>query len=192
LIIWLNGTFGAGKTSTAAELTKQLAGSRTFDPEWVGYMLKANLSDHDFTDFQQLEPWRTLVPVVAAEVAQYTGQHLVAVQSVLVRSYWQQLSAGLRRLGLEVFHVLLDAPAEVLTERIKADTVEAGACQWRLDHLADYAAALPWLTEAADLVVDTSAGSAAEVAAVVAAAVGPRLAAAGVPARGAGLQSHLA
>ncbi len=189
MIIWINGTFGVGKTTTAGELTALLAGARTFDPETVGYMLRYNLSDHEFTDFQDLAPWRALVPVVTAEVARFTGQHLIAVQSVLVRSYWAELAAGLRRLGLDVFHVLLDAPAEVITERILADGGGTRILQWRLDHLAGYAAALPWLTEAADLVVDTSARSPAEVAAEVAAAVGPRLAAA---AAAAGLQSHLA
>ena len=38
-------------------------------------MLKANLADQDFTDFQQLPAWRTLVPVVMVEVAALTGQH---------------------------------------------------------------------------------------------------------------------
>jgi chloramphenicol 3-O-phosphotransferase len=41
MIVWLNGAFGAGKTSTARELAGMLAGVRQFDPEWVGYMLKA-------------------------------------------------------------------------------------------------------------------------------------------------------
>ncbi len=42
-----------------------------------------NLADHEFTNFQHLPPWRTLVPVVADEVARVTGQGLVAVQTVL-------------------------------------------------------------------------------------------------------------
>lgn len=33
MIIWLNGTFGAGKTTTAHELAKLVPGSRLFDPE---------------------------------------------------------------------------------------------------------------------------------------------------------------
>jgi hypothetical protein len=42
VIIWLNGTFGAGKTTTAAELLTLLPGSRLFDPETVGFMLRPN------------------------------------------------------------------------------------------------------------------------------------------------------
>lgn len=42
-------------------------------------------------------------------------------------------------------------------------TVEAGARQWRLDHLDPYEAALPWLATRAD-VIDTSMMSADAVA----------------------------
>jgi adenylylsulfate kinase-like enzyme len=176
LIIWLNGTFGSGKTSTAAELTARLPGARLFDPEWVGYMLKANLADLEFTDFQQLPPWRRLVPVVLSEVASLTGQHLIAVQTVLVESYWEELRAGLAACSLDIFHVLLHADPAVLAQRIRADQVESRACQWRLEHLADYAAARPWMEAAADLVVDSTALSVADAAQTVAAAVVPALA----------------
>ena len=177
MIIWLNGTFGAGKTSTAAELTACLPGTRLFDPEWVGYMLKANLADLDFTDFQQLPPWRRLVPAVLAEVASLTGQHLIAVQTVLVESYWEELRAGLAACSLDVFHVLLHADPAVLADRIRADQAESSACQWRLDHLADYAIARPWMEAAADLVVDSTRLSVADVAQTVAAVVASALSA---------------
>ena len=41
--------------------------------EWVGYLLVNNLADYEFSDFQQLSPWRTLVPVVADEIVRFTG-----------------------------------------------------------------------------------------------------------------------
>ena len=34
--MWLNGTFGAGKTTTAAELARLIPGARIFDPETAG------------------------------------------------------------------------------------------------------------------------------------------------------------
>ena len=45
VIIWLNGTVGCGKTSTAAELYPLVPSSRVFDPETVGYMLQPKLAD---------------------------------------------------------------------------------------------------------------------------------------------------
>jgi len=175
VIIWLNGTFGAGKTSVATELVGSLPDARQFDPEWVGYMLKANLADEDIIDFQQLPPWRTLVPVVMAEVAALTGQHLIAVQAVLVESYWRELLAGLRASRLDVLHILLHADPAVLEQRIRADQVERDACQWRLDHLSEFVAARPWMEAAADLVVDSTAMSVRAVAELIESAVRPRL-----------------
>ena len=80
--MWLNGTFGVGKTTTSANLEERLDGFRQFDPEWVGFMLANNLTDHPVTDFQQYPSWRRLVPVVADEIVHATGQHLVAGRPV--------------------------------------------------------------------------------------------------------------
>ena len=97
VIIWLNGTFGAGKTTTGMRLAGRLANARLFDPEEVGYLLMRTLEDHEFRDFQDLAPWRELVPVFTEKIALFTGQHLIAVQTVLREEYWQELTAGFER-----------------------------------------------------------------------------------------------
>ncbi|MFI2280325.1 hypothetical protein [Nocardia beijingensis] len=61
MIVWLNGTFGAGKTTTAAELSALLPGSRIFDTEEVGVMLRHVLASQPVPDFQDWQPWRGLV-----------------------------------------------------------------------------------------------------------------------------------
>ena len=167
MIVWLNGPFGGGKTTTAHKLVNGRPALRLFDPETVGYMLMANLRDRPVDDFQELRAWRSLVPAVAAEVTTATGSGLVAVQTVLVEDYWTELRSGFDRHGIHVLHVLLDCDADVLRKRIHGDDVERAAERWRLDHVGPYAAARPWLTEDADLVVDTSTRSPAEVAALV-------------------------
>jgi 2-phosphoglycerate kinase len=110
VIIWLNGTFGAGKTTTARQLATRLGDSRVFDPELVGYLLAAALDDHEFKDFQDLPPWRQLVPVVTAAIAGFTGQHLIAVRTVL-RRLLEGTSLGLRPGTARRFHVLLHVDA---------------------------------------------------------------------------------
>ena len=181
MIIWLNGTFGAGKTTTARHLAGRLANSRHFDPELVGYLLTEALEDHEFSDFQDLSPWRELVPVFTAKVAAFTGQHLIAVQTVLREDYWGELTQGFQRTPLEVFHVLLHVDSAVLAERIRADVVEAKACQWRLDHIGDYEKSRPWMESAADLVIDTTSAPVADVAERIAAAAEQRIAAGAHP-----------
>jgi hypothetical protein len=49
VIVWVNGTFGVGKTTTATQLVSLSPELRLFDPEWVGYLLMNNLSDHQVT-----------------------------------------------------------------------------------------------------------------------------------------------
>lgn len=172
MIVWFNGTFGVGKTTTADLLVQGESGVRLFDPEQVGSLVAMNLADRPVGDFQEHESWRRLVPVVADEIIRATGQDLVAVQSVLDEGCWRELLAGLEVLGHEVVHVVLEADEAVVRERILTDTVESGAAQWRLDHLATYAAARAWMTSAADLVVDTTdlapEGAARQVAAYLA------------------------
>jgi len=171
VIIWVNGTFGAGKTTTATRLVEMSKELRLFDPEWVGYLVRFHLSDHEFTDFQQLPPWRALVPPVADEIARYTGQHLVAVQSVLDEGYWDEITTGLIGLGHPVYHVLLDADESTLHTRIDADEDGVEIRKWRHEHVGPYLAARPWPLAAADLVIDTTGVDASSAAAKILAEV---------------------
>jgi len=145
VIVWLNGAFGCGKTTTAAELRSLIPSGRLFDPETVGYMLRPNLADHPVSDFQQWPPWRRLVVATATELARLTGQHLIAAQTILTRACLEQIFAGLRGAGLPVFHVVLDADEDVLRQRIQRSP-EAQA--WRLAHLAGYRASRSWMIPA--------------------------------------------
>jgi hypothetical protein len=164
VIIWLNGTFGSGKTTTAGELLSILPDARLFDPETVGYMLMPNLADKPVTDFQHWPPWRPLVVATAVELVRYTGQHLIAPQTVLDKLYLDEIFAGLCARGLDVFLVMLDADEGVLRDRIEG-TDEAR--QWRLDHLDQYRAAREWMIQDADLVVNNATLGPAEVAQLI-------------------------
>ncbi len=181
VLIWLNGTFGAGKTMTADELLPLVPGSRLFDPEYVGYLLKHQLADRPAGDFQDWPAWRALVVANAAELARLTGEHLVIPQTVLSLGYLDEIFSGLRAAQLPVFHVLLDADDGVLRGRIEASEE---ARQWRLDHLAPYRAVRQELAAAADLVLDTAALAPAQAAARIAAALPGPADIAGPPAAG--------
>jgi hypothetical protein len=153
VIIWLNGTFGAGKTTTGALLMQKTQRLRLFDPESVGYMLRPNLTDHPVSDFRHWESWRVLTPIVADELIRFSGQSLVAPQTVLEEAYWDELVLGLSERGHGVLHVLLEADEPIMRSRIEADHV---ARQGRLDHLLKFSEARSWMARRADLVVDTT------------------------------------
>lgn len=160
--MWLNGPFGGGKTSTAEALRKARPQWRVFDPEAVGYFLRAALPDlADVADFQDWPAWRPLVAASLHEVSIQTGQHLIAPQSVLTEAYYTEIAGRLEQAGHRVVHVVLDAPVDVLRERIEA--VEEGRA-WRLAHLPAYLEARRWMTARADIVLDTSALDARAIA----------------------------
>lgn len=171
MIIWLNGTFGAGKTTTAKQLATLVPQARVFDSEYVGYMLRHVLESVPVTDFQDWRPWRALVVETASQVLDYVGGVLVIPQSVLVEQYWTEIRTGLAKAGIPVRHFVLHAEQDTLIHRIGTDTVETGARQWRLDHLAAYQEARPWLNREAD-VIDTTGIPPRQVANLITADVG--------------------
>lgn len=78
VIVWLNGAFGVGKTSTARELVGVLPDARIVDPEYVGYMLRHALATEPVGDFQDWPPWRELVVSTVRSVLAYTGGTVIA------------------------------------------------------------------------------------------------------------------
>ncbi|SNS80726.1 shikimate kinase [Streptosporangium subroseum] len=178
MIIWLNGTFGAGKTTTAGELVKLVPEARIFDPEQVGYMLRHVQGLPELGDFQHWPPWRGLVVETASQLLGYLGGVLVIPQTVLVEQYWTEIRIGLEKAGIPVHHFVLHTDHDTLIHRIETDAVERQARQWRLDHLPDYRDALPWLGCEAK-VVDTTGIPPEQVAQIVAAGAGTEIAADG-------------
>lgn len=167
MIVWLNGPFGAGKTSTATELVRLLPKSRIFDSEQVGFMLRHVLTSEPVADFQDHPPWRPLVAQTAIQILRYVGGTLVVPQTIVVEAYAREIFDVLGAEGVEVRHFVLDAKHDEFVRRIENDTELQQAKEWRLRRLADYQAALPWLSVSATI-VDTNQRTPTEVATEVA------------------------
>ncbi|GII77786.1 ATP-binding protein [Sphaerisporangium rufum] len=158
MIVWLNGTHGAGKTTTAALVQRLIPGSRVFDAEKVGETLMDITPGLPATDnFQHWPPWRPLVVETARRVLAYTGGTLVMPMTVLVEEYWREIRAGLAEHAVPVRHFVLHADQDTLRRRIEGDTVLAlRPSPFRLAHLEPYAEAVrTWLPGEAEL-VDTT------------------------------------
>ena len=172
MIVWLNGTHGAGKTTTSALLQPLLPDSRVFDAEKVGETLmdiRPGLPDTG--NFQHWPPWRPLVVETARRVLEYTGGTLVMPMTVLVERYWREISAGLAQHAIPVRHFVLHADEGTLRQRIEGDTVTGPNSPFRLTYLEPYAeAARTWLHGEAE-VVDTTHLTPAHAAAQIAEAV---------------------
>ncbi|GAB1688950.1 AAA family ATPase [Krasilnikovia sp. M28-CT-15] len=155
MIVWINGTHGAGKTTTSPLVQQLIPDSRVFDAEKVGETLMditPGLPDTD--NFQHWPPWRHLVVETARSVLNYTGGTLVMPMTVLVEQYWREIRAGLDHHAIPVRHFVLHADQDTLRGRIEAEhTVPS---PFRLRYLEPYAeAARTWLHSEAEI-VDTT------------------------------------
>ncbi|MEU7094910.1 AAA family ATPase [Kitasatospora aureofaciens] len=157
MIVWLNGTHGAGKTTTSALVQQLIPDSRVFDAEKVGETLMDITPGLPATDnFQHWPPWRSLVVETARRVLDYAGGTLVMPMTVLVESYWREISSGLAEHAIPVRHFVIHADQETLRGRIAGDTVVGPNSWFRLKYLEPYAeAARTWLHGEAE-VVDTT------------------------------------
>ncbi len=171
MIVWLNGTHGAGKTTTGALVQQLLPDSRVFDAEKVGETLMDITPGLPATDnFQHWPPWRPLVVETAHRVLDYTGGTLVMPMTVLVEEYWREISTGLAQHAIPVRHFVLHADPDTLRGRIERNHLPKGS-PFRLSYLEPYAAAArTWLHREAE-VVDTTHLTAAQAARHIADAV---------------------
>lgn len=180
MIVWINGTFSAGKTSTARELTRILPDSTLYDPELVGDALRRLLPRKrlaEVSDYQDLPSWRRLVVDTAAAMLAELGGVLVVPMTLLRQEYRDEIFGGLAARRIPVRHVLL-APAEtILRHRIATrrepgspEEVDLRVRQWAYDHIPAYRQALGWLTADAH-VIDNGALSVRQTAELIAEAV---------------------
>ncbi|WP_402468688.1 AAA family ATPase [Isoptericola aurantiacus] len=126
MLIWVNGTFGAGKTHTVAELHRRLAGSLIVDPEQVGYGMQRLVPPSYRPDFQEFVSWRTGVVEVLDMILQRHDGHVLVPMTVTDRRYFDETVGRLRRIGHDVRHVTLLAAPEKIVARLAARGLGGG------------------------------------------------------------------
>ncbi|MFD4032964.1 NUDIX domain-containing protein [Streptomyces sp. NPDC058637] len=180
MIVWINGAFGAGKTSAACELIDLIPNSTFYDPELIGGGLRHLLPQKklaEVTDFQDLPIWRRLVVDTAAALLAELPGVLVVPMTLLRQEYRDEIFGGLASRRIPVCHVLLSPEETILRRRIADREEYAGrpghnerSGQWVYEHIEPYLAALEWITADA-LTIDTSALTPRETAERIAEAV---------------------
>jgi hypothetical protein len=85
VIIWLNGGFGAGKTTLAEELHRRLPEAVVYNPEDVGLMLWKWMPPNG--DFQHLPSWRELVVTTALSLRRHHADTLIVPMSLIRDAY---------------------------------------------------------------------------------------------------------
>ncbi|MEU1129366.1 NUDIX domain-containing protein [Streptomyces sp. NPDC005900] len=180
MIVWINGAFGAGKSSTARELIELIPNSTLFDPEVIGGTLPGLLPPKrlaEVSDYQDLPIWRRLVVDTAAALLAEVGGVLVVPMTLLRQEYRDEIFGALASRRIPVRHILLAPDETILRERISGREApphlpgRGDPRPWPGDHIEPYRAALAgWLGADAHR-VDTSALSPRETAARLADAV---------------------
>ncbi|MFH8884444.1 AAA family ATPase [Streptomyces californicus] len=165
MICWLNGPFGGGKSTLAADLRHALGGAVIADPEGVGELLRGALKGHDrqTRDYQDHPPWRALTLAFITGLADYTGGPLLVPMTVLDPRYADELFTPLRHHPAGFRHIVLHCAPDPLEQRIadsdefpgdplRSDAVRA----YRRRRAADYqSAAASWM-HVHGHVIDTS------------------------------------
>ena len=118
VIIWLNGAFGAGKTTLAQELHRRFPDAVVYDPEDVGLRLWKWMRPNG--GFQDLPSWRELVVATALSLRRHHAETLIVPMSLIRDAYRAEILGGLADAGEEVLHVFLEVDASVLRERLNA------------------------------------------------------------------------
>jgi hypothetical protein len=124
MIIWINGGFGAGKTTLAEELHRRLPKAVVYNPEDVGLMLWKWMPPNG--DFQHLPSWRELVVETALSLRRHHADTLIVPMSLIRDAYRAEILGGLAGAGEDILHVFLEADAGVLRERLNARVTNPG------------------------------------------------------------------
>jgi len=119
VLIWLNGTFGVGKTQTAHELRRRIAGSVIADPEPLGFGIQRMYPPALRSDFQE-SPW--WAPTTAAILRDLRRRHtgVVIVPMTLADPERRaEIFGVLREDGVDLRHVALLAGRSTVQRRLR-------------------------------------------------------------------------
>ena len=142
MLIWLNGAYGAGKTSVARNLAARLGNAPIVDPEEIGFMLRRVLPGEPPGDFQDLPIWRRLVVEVLAEAQAVAGGTIIVPMTLANPAYFREIVEELRKRDVEVRHFTLLAPPRTLRFRLLKRLDRPAATRWCLAQVDRCAAEL--------------------------------------------------
>lgn len=169
MIVFLNGPFGVGKSTTARILATLLPGAVHYNPEHVGAALRMPCGPfHRAEDYQDLAAWRRIVPV-GARLYRLRHRTVIMPMAVWRRDYLDELLARLRRVDQDLHLFQLTAPEDELCRRVLGRPDARNGHDWWWSHLES---GLAMANDAAfGEVVDTAGLSPLQVASAIAARV---------------------
>jgi chloramphenicol 3-O-phosphotransferase len=126
-VIWINGSFSAGKTTVADLVVAQIPGAFLLDPEWIGYVLRDRLvpPSENPVDFQDLALWRAFTRDAVISAAEQSESVIVVPMTVARSDYFDEIIGAIRK-RVELAHFTLMASRETILSREAARADETG------------------------------------------------------------------
>lgn len=119
MLIWINGAFGAGKTTAAYELHRRLPEAYVYDPENIGYFLRKNTPPQCHTpDFQDMPQWRLFNYETLKLIAETCPAPVIVPMTLVNPAYYEEIIGRLRAEGVDVRHFVLYASRETILKRL--------------------------------------------------------------------------
>jgi hypothetical protein len=92
VLVWINGPFGGGKTTTAHELRRRVDQSIVCEPERLGYGLHGMLPRELRTNFQDFAAWRAGVHEVLDLVLRTWDGPVIVPMTVVNPGYLDEMT----------------------------------------------------------------------------------------------------
>jgi deoxyadenosine/deoxycytidine kinase len=137
MILLLNGSFGAGKTTVGRILRRNIAGSILYNPEWTGFVLKRlpfRLRGSGTDDFQDIDLWRKSV-VKGVKIFRSLARETVIVPMAFCRKdYFEEIVGEMRKFDTRLRIFCLKASFETILMRLekRGEKIEPGKDNWSL------------------------------------------------------------
>ncbi len=117
-VIWINGAFGAGKTTVAKRLRAEWPEATLFDPEKLARLIRnATPRQHRPNDYQDSPLWRRLT-VQAISGLSHVSKTVIVPMTLVNERYFDETIGVLRESGVDVHHFALTASPATLRRRL--------------------------------------------------------------------------
>jgi chloramphenicol 3-O-phosphotransferase len=136
MIILINGSFGAGKSTVASLLHKAFRGSVVFNPEWTGSVLmrlptQLRLKGCGPDDFQDIDLWRKSSVAGVRFFRALASGPVIVPMTFSNRTYFDEVIAGIRRFdSLRVFCLKTSLPTIKNRLLARGERIQGPGSEW--------------------------------------------------------------